>query len=342
MKAWVIHKIVNLSKDQKPLERREMPDPAPGPGELLIKISVCAVCHTELDEIEGRTPPSRFPMIPGHQVAGTVSKTGPGVRNYASGDRVGVAWIFSSCRKCHFCLNRLENLCPEFLATGRDMHGGYAEYMIAKEDFCFRIPANITDHEAAPLLCAGAIGYRALLLTRASNGMTFGLSGFGASAHLVMKMIRYKFPDSKVYVFARGDREKKFADELGAAWTGDFESRSPVSLDAIIDTTPAWKPVIKSMENLKPGGRLIINAIRKEDIDRSYLLNLSYHDHIWMEKEIKSVANITRHDIAECLNLCADAGIVPELTAYDFDDVNRALNDLNKGKSAGAKVIRVS
>jgi propanol-preferring alcohol dehydrogenase len=308
---------------------------------VLIRISACGVCHTELDEIEGRTPPPRLPVIPGHQAVGVVEKTGGGVTRHAEGDRVGVAWIYSSCGKCAYCLEGNDNLCPGFRATGRDADGGYAEYMTVSGDYAFQIPGALSDTEAAPLLCAGAIGYRSLRLTGLEDGRNLGLTGFGASGHLVLKTARYLYPNSGVYVFARSVSERHFAKDLGAVWTGDTEASPPLKLDAIIDTTPAWKPVLEALKNLAPGGRLVINAIRKEDADKESLLRLDYPSHLWMEKEIKSVANVSRRDVSEFLLLAAEAGIRPEVEEYRLEDANKALVELKEGKIKGAKVLRI-
>jgi propanol-preferring alcohol dehydrogenase len=294
MKAMILNKIYDLTKDKKPLELVDLPIPKPKENEILIKVSRCGVCHTELDEIEGRTPPPKFPIILGHEVVGYVEEMGNRVNKFEIGDRVGVAWIFSACGECEYCKSGRENLCPNFKATGRDANGGYAEYMVVPQDSAYLIPDIFSDSEAAPLLCAGAIGYRSLRLTGLQNGQNLGLTGFGGSAHLVLKMVKYKFPNSKIYVFARSEKEREFALELGAEWVGDTKEEPPKKLDAIIDTTPVWKPVVEALKNLKPGGRLVINAIRKEEIDKEYLLKLDYPSHLWLEKEIKSVANVER------------------------------------------------
>ncbi|MEW6143932.1 MAG: zinc-dependent alcohol dehydrogenase family protein [Thermodesulfobacteriota bacterium] len=341
MKAMLLEKIVSLHDDNDPLRLADVKPPAPGPGEVLIRISACGVCHTELDEIEGRTPPPKLPVIPGHQAVGFVEKAGSGVTTLKEGDRVGVAWIFSSCGKCAYCLEGDDNLCPEFRATGRDADGGYAEYMIAKEGYAYPIPEVFTDTEAAPLLCAGAIGYRSLRLTGIEDGQTLGLTGFGASGHLVLKMARYLYPNTGIYVFARSELEREFARELGAAWAGGTDDAPPQMLDAVIDTTPVWKPVVEALRSLNPGGRLVINAIRKEDSDKEYLLKLDYPSHLWMEKEIKSVANVSRRDVRELLELAARVPIIPEVEEYPLEDANRALGELKKGKIKGAKVLRM-
>ena len=341
MKAMILEQIADLSKEKEPLCFSVVPDPVPGAGEVLLKVRTCGVCHTELDEIEGRTPPPRLPVIPGHQVVGVVSGTGPGVSSHKVGDRLGVAWIFSSCGTCSHCREGNENLCSGFRATGRDADGGYAEYMVVPADSAFLIPETFSDAEAAPLLCAGAIGYRSLRLAGIRDGQRLGLTGFGASAHLVLKMTRQRYTGTEIYVFARSRSEQEFALELGATWAGDTEEKPDVKLDAIIDTTPVWKPVVKALENLNPGGRLIINAIRKEDHDKEYLLNLDYPGHLWMEKEIKSVANVARIDVQEFLQLAAEIPIKPEYQEYDLKDANIALMELKKQKIRGAKVLKI-
>ena len=342
MKAMVLEKITDLGQSQNPLRLVQLPVPEPGDGEVQIKISVCAVCHTELDEIEGRTPPAFFPIILGHQVVGKISKTGKDAQSFKIGERVGVAWIFSACGKCAYCKAGKENLCDQFKATGRDANGGYAEYMVAPKDFVYSIPDYFLDAEAAPLLCAGAIGYRSLRLSGLKNRENLGLTGFGASAHLVLKLVKYQFPDSRIFVFSRNENEGKFALELGAFWAGDISKKSPEKLQAIIDTTPAWKPVVKALRNLGKSGRLVINAIRKEDNDKEYLLKLNYPEHLWLEKEIKSVANVTSGDVRDFLELASRAGMKPEYREYPLEKANEALLEIKAGKVKGAKVLRIS
>ena len=341
MKAMVLNRLCSLEEKKTPLELTSLPDPVPREKEILVKVSACGVCHTELDEIEGRTPPPRFPVVLGHQVIGNVEKTGSKASAFKLGDRVGIAWIYSACGKCKFCLEGNENLCGNFKATGRDANGGYAQYMTVLEDFAYRIPDVFSDLEAAPLLCAGAIGYRSLRLTGLKDGQNLGLAGFGASAHLVLMMAKHKYPKSKVFVFARSEKERHFAKELGAVWAGDIEDESPEKLDAIIDTTPVWKPVVEALKNLEPGGRLVINAIRKEKVDKEYLLRLDYPTHLWLEKEIKSVANVSRSDVSEFLELAAEIPIKPEVQEFALEEANEALVELKTRKIRGAKVLRV-
>jgi alcohol dehydrogenase, propanol-preferring len=341
MKAMVLKKIVSIRENRSPLELVTLPDPVPGEKEILVRVSACGVCHTELDEIEGRTPPPKFPVVPGHQVVGRVERNGDGAGRFKIGDRVGVAWIFSACGTCPHCLEGKENLCPDFRATGRDANGGYAGYMTVPEDFAHSIPKIFTDSESAPLLCAGAVGYRSLMLTGLKDRSSLGLTGFGASGHLVIKMVGHLYPNTRVYVFARSVAERRFARELGAVWAGTTEETSPEKLDGIIDTTPAWKPVVEALKNLKPAGRLVINAIRKEEIDKEYLLRLDYPSHLWMEKEIKSVANVTRRDVEAFLKLAARIPIKPEIQEYPLEEANKALVDLKERKIRGAKVLLI-
>ena len=337
----LLFRIGDLLTNPKPLTLADVPDPEPNIKELLLNVSVCGVCHTELDEIEGRTLPPSLPIILGHQVVGRVIKTGKGAEVFKVGDRVGVGWIFSSCGTCVFCTSGRENLCEKFRATGRDAHGGYAQLMTVSQDFAYPIPSAFSDAEAAPLLCAGAIGYRSLRLCRVEDGHHLGLTGFGASAHLMIQLVKKKYPSVTIYVFARNEQERHFAKELGAAWTGDITDPSPVKLDGIIDTTPAWRPVLEALKNLKRGGRLVINAIRKEEADKTHLLDIRYPEHLWLEKEIKSVANVTRNDIKEFLESASQIPIRPKVQEFPLEAANEALLELKKMQIHGAKVLRV-
>ncbi|QDU75800.1 Alcohol dehydrogenase [Bremerella volcania] len=333
MRAQILRQVVSLRDVSTPLELVDVPTPRPVRGEIRIRIAACGVCHTELDEIEGRTAPPNLPIVPGHEVVGYVDEVGDGVVSHRVGDRVGVGWIHSSSG------DERENISPKFRATGRDVNGGYAEFMTVPSDYAYPIPSSFSDAEAAPLLCAGAIGYRAVRLTGIKDGRTLGLTGFGGSAHLVLQMVRHQFPRTKIFVFARDPDQQVFARELGAEWAGHTTDRAPVPLDAIIDTTPAWQPVVEGLANLAPGGRLVINAIRKEDADKERLLQLSYHEHLWMEREVKTVANITHYDIREFLPLAAEISLRSTVTAYPLEEANRALMELKQGSVKGAKVL---
>lgn len=342
MKALLLTELKTINDAGSILREVEVDIPAPGEKEVLIRVLACGICHTELDEIEGRTAPPTLPVIPGHQVVGRIAGMGSAVTKWKNGERVGVAWIHSSCGTCESCKAGLQNLCPEFKATGRDCNGGYAEYMTANEDFIFRLPPAFSPEEAAPLLCAGAIGFRSLKLACISDGQNLGLMGFGASGHQVLMMAKFLYPQSRIFVFARKANERAHATELGAWWSGGSYDVPPAKMHAIIDTTPAWKPVLAAMAILESGGRLVINAIRKEDADRAELLNLSYHNHLWMEKEIKSVANITPGDVSTYLEIASAMGLKPDVQVYPMSMAGQAILEMKQGIIRGAKVLSIS
>jgi propanol-preferring alcohol dehydrogenase len=339
MKAMVLRRLCDLTRCREPLEPAELPDPEPGAGEVLVRVAACGVCRTELDEIEGRTPPPMLPVVPGHQAVGRIDRLGPGAKRYAVGDRVGVGWIHSACGECAYCRAGNDNLCARFRATGRDVNGGYAELLRVPERYAFAIPDRFGDAEAAPLLCAGAIGYRSLRLAGIEDGGRLGLTGFGASGHLVLKMARHSLPRTPVYVFARSAAERSFALELGAAWAGEPGDEPPRPCDAIIDTTPVWGSVVLALRRLAPGGRLVINAIRKEDADKCSLLDMDYERDLWMERQIKSVANVSGGDIEEFLRMADEIPILPEIEIFPLGDANRALLELKERRIRGAKVL---
>ena len=341
MKAMVLEKTAGI--ENKPLELKELPMPVPGPEQIRIKVTACGVCHTDLDEIEGRLQP-KLPIILGHQVVGTIESFGSGVKRLKIGDRVGIAWINSACRRCDFCQHGNENLCSEFLGTGCDSNGGYAEYAVVSEDFAYPIPDIFSDSAAAPLLCAGAIGYRALRITKLRDGQVLGLFGFGASAHIVIQIVKHKYPNSKVFVFTRPGQKKHqdLAKQLGADWTGATGEIPPAKIHCAIDFTPVWTPIVEALKVLEKGGRIVINAIRKESKDKEVLLKLDYPQHLWLEKEIKSVANITRKDAQEFLPLAAEIPIIPEVQEFALEEANEALILLKQGKIQGAAVLKIS
>jgi len=336
MKAMLMREIASLKQIPTPLSFEEMDEPKLNKGEVLLRVTRCGVCHTELDEIEGRTPPPQLPVVLGHQVVGVIEEGGN------KGQRVGVAWIASACGRCQHCLAGNENLCSEFKATGRDINGGYAEFMKVRADYVHPIPVTLSDSEAAPLLCAGAVGYRALKLCNLVDGQSLGLMGFGGSNHIVLKTAQYMYPKSKIYGFSRNSKEREFALSLGAAWAGSINEKPPEDMDAVIDTTPVWGPIAEALKHLNPGGRVVVNAIRKIESDKKVLLDLDYPSQLWMEKEIKSVANVTRKDVREFLQLAAEAGIKPEYQEYDLKDANQALLELTQGRIRGAKVLTIS
>ena len=335
MRAMVLNAVCSLDEVTEPLSLEDIPRPAPRAGELLVEVSACGVCHTELDEIEGRTPPPSLPVVPGHEVVGRVVEVGEGCSRHAVGARVGVGWIHSSDG------SETENIAACFSATGRDVNGGYAEYMTVPETYAYPIPAEFSDLEAAPLLCAGGVGYRSLMLAGLADGQALGLTGFGGSGHLVLQLARHLYPNSPVFVFARSHREREFALQLGADWAGGTESAPPLAPQAIIDTTPAWRPVLAALSCLRPGGRLVINAIRKENTDRALMAGISYETHLWKEKEIKTVANVTHRDIARFLPLAAEIPLHVEVEVYPLERANQALRDLRAGGIRGAKVLNI-
>jgi len=322
------------------LQPVDRPLPSPEPGQVRIRVRACAVCHTELDELEGRLP-APAGRIPGHQVVGVIDAAGDAVPAGWVGKRVGLGWIFHACGNCDACRRGLENLCPFFLSTGCDVDGGYAEAVVAPVDFVHVLAESLTDVQAAPLLCAGAIGCRALDRAQLVDGEPLGLTGFGASGHLVLSLARLRYPRSPVFVFARGASEREFALERGAAWAGTADETAPQPLAAIIDTTPVWTPVVRALAQLAPGGRLVVNAIRKESVDQKVLLELDYAHHLWSEKTLTSVANVTRADIRACLDAAAQGRLQAEVTTYPLKDAGIALADLKRGGSRGAKVLLI-
>jgi len=340
MKAQILREISPI--ENRPLELVELPIPQPRATEILVRISVCGVCHTELDEIEGRLQP-KLPIILGHEIVGKVESLGSSVTRLKAGDRVGIAWIHSACGTCSFCKQGNENLCSEFQSTGCHANGGYAQYTVVSEDFAYLIPDRFTDSQAAPLLCAGAIGYRALRLSTIGDGQVLGLFGFGASAHIVIQVAKYKYPNCKVFVFTRPGQKghQDLAKKLGADWVGATGETPPAKLNGAIDFTPAWKPIVEALRVLEKGGRLVINAIRKQETDKDSLLGLDYSIHLWQEKEIKSAANITRKDAQEFLPLAAEIPIVPHVQEFKLEEANEALILLKQGKIQGAAVLRV-
>jgi propanol-preferring alcohol dehydrogenase len=338
MKAMVLEKISSI--EGKPLKLVELPQPVPVRGQILVKVSTCGVCHTELDEIEGRVSPSQFPMILGHEIVGRVESLGSGASKFKRGDRIGIAWINWACGRCSFCLKDEENLCDMAKWTGKDANGGYAQYTVVSEDFAYPIPERFTDVKAAPLLCAGVIGYRALRLSGMEDGRVLGLYGFGASAHIVIQVVKYKYPDGKVFVFTRPHQKehRDLARKLGADWVGATDDTPPEKLDCAIDFTPVGEPVRQALRNLQKGGRVVINAIRKT----TPIPELDYTEHLWYEKEVKSVANVTRRDAQEFLPLAAEIPIVPETQEFKLEEANEALILLKEGKMRGAGVLKMT
>lgn len=333
MKAMVLRKTSSIERE--PLRMEDLPDPVPGSEEILVKVSVCGVCHTELDEIEGRLQ-SKLPVVLGHQVVGKVAALGSGAKRFQLGDRVGIAWIYSACGRCHFCQGGNENLCSDFKGTGCHVNGGYAQYTVVSEDYAYLIPQRFSDSQAAPLLCAGAIGYRDLMLSGIKKGQTLGLFGFGASAHIVIQVAKYW--GCEVFVFTRSEEHRELAKKLGASWTGGPEDQPPRKLHCAIDFTPVGETVVNALSVLEKGGRLILAVIRK----KNPIPSMDYSKHLWDEKEIKSVANITRKDAEDFLSLAAEIPVIPEVEEFQLAEANEALILLKQGRIQGSGVLLVS
>jgi propanol-preferring alcohol dehydrogenase len=324
--------------ETKPLERLELPIPKPADNEIIIKVSVCGACHTDLDEAEGRIKLDKLPRVLGHQVVGIAADKGKSARKFKIGERVGITWLYSSCGKCSFCTTGRENLCEKARWTGKDADGGYAEYMVIGEDFAQRIPDSFTDSQAAPLLCAGVIGYRTTRLAEINDGEKIGIFGFGACAHIVIQIIKYKYPNSPVYVFTKQAEHRQLAKKLGAVWTGAGGDKPEMKLNKIMDFTPAGECIRDALEVLERGGRLVINAIRKQ----TQIPPLDYAEHLWLEKEIKSVANVTRADAEEFLPLAAKIPIVPTIEEFALEQANEVLYKIKHSQLKAAAVLRVT
>jgi len=335
MKAIVLDRQAPI--EDKPLRIADLPIPEPDDRQILVKVSVCGACHTDLDEVEGRLVPTISPVVPGHQIVGSVIGKGKTVTRFKIGDRVGITWLFSSCGKCEFCRAGNENLCGRAKWTGKDANGGYAEFTVIGEDCAYPIPDRFTDSQAAPLLCAGVIGYRTLRLADITDGQKIGLLGFGASAHIVIQIIKHKFPNSPVFVFTKTAKHAELAKRLGAVWTGRSGDRPPEKLNKIMDFTPVGECVRDALGVLERGGRLVINAIRKE----TPVPPLEYAEYLWLEKEIKSVANVTRADAEEFLPLAAQIPIVPTIEEFPLDQANEVLYSIKHSRLRAAAVLRV-
>jgi len=335
MRAMVLVKQSPI--EEKPLEAADLPVPEPDDNQILVKIRVCGACHTDLDEAEGRLKPAGLPIVPGHQVVGTVADKGKAVTKFKTGERVGITWLYSACGECDFCRAGNENLCEQAKWTGKDVNGGYAEYIVISEDFAYSVPERFSDSEAAPLLCAGVIGYRTLRLAEISDGQRIGLFGFGASAHIVIQIIKYKFPNSPVFVFTKTAEHAKLAESLGAVWTGRSGDEPPAKLNSVMDFTPVGECVRDALAVLDRGGRLVINAIRKE----TPVPPLDYAEYLWLEREIKSVANVTRRDAEEFLPLAAQIPIVPTIEQFELAEANEVLTKIKHSGLRAAAVLKV-
>jgi len=321
------------SIDQKPLKLLEIPEPVPVRNEIRIKIKACGVCHTDLHTVEGELPLPRMPIVPGHEIVGIVDELGEECHRYKKGERVGVAWLYSSCGLCKFCKMGLENLCENAKFTGFHVNGGYEEYMIVREDYAYPIPDNFSDENAAPLLCAGIIGYRSFRLSNIKPGQKLGLFGFGASAHIVIQIANVFGCD--VYVFTRSEKHREHARKLGAKWVGDARDICPEKLDSAIIFAPAGWIVREALKSLDRAGILVINAIHMSSIPE-----LSYNL-LWHERKIMSVANVTREDAEQFLKIAGRIPIETEVRLFKLEDANVALELMKKSEIEGAAVLRI-
>ena len=319
--------------EKSPLILAEVPLPAPANHQVLLQVLACGVCHTDLHIIEGDLIPPNYPVIPGHQVVGRVVKVGNGIPEGMIGQRVGAYWLHSACGNCEFCLRGLENLCPSAQFTGFHVPGGFADYMLADARFVLPIPQTITDEQAAPLLCAGIIGYRALKKCDLEPGERLGLFGFGASAHLVLQVARYW--NCEVYVFTRSRAHQQHALEMGAAWAGTADQIPDKILDRAILFAPAGDLVPLALKAVRPGGTVAINAVHLSPIPE-----IPY-DLIYGERTLRSVTNVTRRDASEFFTLAQEIGIQSTVQMYDLADANRALDDLKNSRFNGEAVLKV-
>jgi propanol-preferring alcohol dehydrogenase len=316
-----------------PLLLRDLPTPTPGNGEIRVRVRCCGLCHTDLHTVEGDLQLPKLPVVPGHQIVGLVDALGPGAKIFKKGDRVGIPWLHSTDNQCGYCRRGLENLCDQAQFTGYHVDGGYADYTTVHENYAYPIPEVFSDENAAPLLCAGIIGYRSYRLSGVAPGQRLGLYGFGASAHLVLQLARHQ--GCEVYVFTRTPIHREFAQRLGAAWVGSAEDTPPHQLDAAIIFAPAGALVPQALRVLRKAGTLALAGITMSSIP-SMDYSLLYH-----ERVIRSVANSTRQDAREFLQLAAEVPLETEVELFDLEQANQALQALKKSEIKGAAVLRM-
>ena len=320
--------------EENPLERADLPLPEPASGQVRLRVQACGVCHTDLHLVEGEIALPKLPVVPGHQIIGRVDAVGEGVTRLRAGDRVGVPWLYSTCGECEYCLGGLENLCDRARFTGQHVDGGFAEYMVVPAAFAYPIPHGFPDDQAAPLLCAGIIGYRSLQLSEIQSGGRLGLYGFGASAHITIQVARHWGCD--VYVFTRSEEHQQHALELGAAWVGQAQDTPPAEIDSAITFAPAGWLVPEVLRVLRKGGTLAINAIYMSPIpEMPYSL-------LYGERTVRSVTNATRQDGEELLRLAAEIPIYTDVELYPLDEANAVLQRLKQGQIQGAAVLQIA
>lgn len=320
--------------DEGPLGLRELEPPSPGPGEIRVRVRYCGVCHTDLHIVEGDLPLPRLPVVPGHQVVGVVEALGQGVRSFREGDRVGIAWMYSTCGECSFCRSGHENLCDQARFTGYHADGGYAEVTVVGESFAYPIPSQFSDAQAAPLLCAGIVGYRAFRLSNVLPGERVGLYGFGASAHIVIQCARHL--GCEVYVFTRTAAHKQLALRLGAAWVGEAQDQPPALLDSAVIFAPVGALLPEALRVLRKGGTVALAGVTMTPIPQLDYSRL-YHERI-----VRSVANSTRQDARDFLELAARIPIQTEVQIFDLEQANLALQAMKHSRIEAAGVLRVA
>lgn len=331
MRAMVLHE--QQAIEERPLVLEEVNTPVPGEGEVRIKVHACGICHTDLHEIEGDIEVPAVPRIPGHQIVGVIDDLGEGVSDWTPGTRVGVPWLYSTCQKCKFCKSGLENLCTNARFTGKEVDGGYAEYMVAPEDFIYALPRDFPDLQAAPLLCAGIIGFRALRLSDIKPGQKLGIIGFGASAHVTIQVANHW--NCRVYVFSRSPEHRRLAEDLGAVWTGEPDKDPGEKMNSILNFTPAGNTVIDGQRLLERGGTQICAGIHMSEIPAMpYSL-------LYGERTLRSVANSTRKDARNLLELAAEIPIQTNVEIYSLEKANEALRLLKRSEIRGAAVLQI-
>ncbi|HUU49915.1 MAG TPA: zinc-dependent alcohol dehydrogenase family protein [Nitrospinota bacterium] len=319
--------------EESPLFYEDVEEPFPGKGEIRIKIKSCGVCHTDLHTIEGDLSLPKLPIIPGHQIVGIVDNLGSDTHRFKAGERVGVPWLYSTCQDCQFCIRGLENLCEKAYFTGLHKDGGYAQYIVVPEDFSYPLPDRFPDLQAAPLLCAGIIGYRSLRLSEIKPGEKLGMYGFGASAHVTIQVARYL--GCEVYVFTRSAEHRKHAEERGAFWTGSADDKPPVLMDSSIIFAPSGDLVLKALKILRKGGTLALAGIHMSPIPK-----MDYHL-IYGERTIRSVANSTRGDAEELLKLAAGIPLHTDIEVFPLNEANEVLKRLKRSEIKGAAVLEI-
>lgn len=332
MRAMVLNQPGRI--DSSPLGLKDVPLPVPGRGQVRLQVRCCAICHTDLHIAEGDLPLPKVPIVPGHQIVGIVDATGPGVNVLKEGGRVGVPWLHSTCGHCDYCRRGMENLCDNAQFTGYHVDGGYAEHMLVQEAYAFPIPQALPDENAAPLLCAGVIGYRSYRLSDARSGPRLGLYGFGASAHLVLQLAKHEARE--VYVFTRTQSHRELAKKLGAFWVGSAEDTAPHQLDSAIIFAPAGQLVPHALRALRKAGTLALAGITMSPVPQMDY-SLLYH-----ERTVRSVANSTRNDCREFLQLAAEIPLRTEVQIFGLEEANWALQALKKSMVNGAGVLQIA